>query len=118
MAVTSLWRIKGYIGKVILYAENPDKTISIETILTQSDETDPSEVLKDVLEYAERESATEGKRLVSGVNCDPSNAANEMMQVKRFFGKTGGVTAYHGYQYRVWLQVVHALRCSYCRRNP
>ena len=98
MAVTSLWRIKGYIGKVILYAENPDKTISIETILTQSDETDPSEVLKDVLEYAERESATEGKRLVSGVNCDPSNAANEMMQVKRFFGKTGGVTAYHGYQ--------------------
>ena len=32
MAVTSLWRIKGYIGKVLLYAENPDKTTNPETI--------------------------------------------------------------------------------------
>ena len=32
MAVTSLWRVKGYIGKVLLYAENPDKTTSPETI--------------------------------------------------------------------------------------
>ena len=26
MAVTSLWRVKGYIGKVVLYAMNPEKT--------------------------------------------------------------------------------------------
>ncbi len=26
MAVTSIWSIKGWIGKVIKYAENPDKT--------------------------------------------------------------------------------------------
>ncbi len=26
MAVTSIWSIKGWIGKVINYAENPDKT--------------------------------------------------------------------------------------------
>ena len=32
MAVTSLWRVRGYIGKVLLYAENPDKTSNPETI--------------------------------------------------------------------------------------
>ena len=32
MAVTSLWRVRGYIGKVLLYAENPDKTTNPETI--------------------------------------------------------------------------------------
>lgn len=26
MATTSLWRVRGYIGKVLLYAENPEKT--------------------------------------------------------------------------------------------
>ena len=26
MAVTSLWRVKGYIGKVVMYAMNPEKT--------------------------------------------------------------------------------------------
>ena len=26
MATTSIWRVKGYISKVLLYAQNPDKT--------------------------------------------------------------------------------------------
>ena len=26
MAVTSLWRVKGWLGKVVIYIENPDKT--------------------------------------------------------------------------------------------
>ena len=26
MAVTSLWRVKGYVGKVVMYAMNPEKT--------------------------------------------------------------------------------------------
>ena len=32
MAVTSIWRIKGAIGKVVLYVQNEDKTMSKETI--------------------------------------------------------------------------------------
>ena len=31
MAVTSLWRVKGYVGKVILYAMNEKKTTEKET---------------------------------------------------------------------------------------
>ena len=37
MAVTSLWRVRGYIGKVLLYAENPDKTANPETIPSAAD---------------------------------------------------------------------------------
>ena len=26
MAVTSIWSVKGWLGKLVVYAENPDKT--------------------------------------------------------------------------------------------
>jgi hypothetical protein len=26
MATTSIWAVKGWLGKVVIYAENPDKT--------------------------------------------------------------------------------------------
>jgi hypothetical protein len=26
VAVTSLWRVNGWLGKVVIYVENPDKT--------------------------------------------------------------------------------------------
>ena len=28
MATTSIWRVKGWLGKVVIYAENPEKTAS------------------------------------------------------------------------------------------
>ena len=55
MAVTSLWRVKGYIGKVLLYAENPDKTTNPETIPVG--ETLNRDTLEDVISYAGREEA-------------------------------------------------------------
>lgn len=95
MAVTSIWRIKGVINKVILYATNPQKTEEIEN---KSGELTPENILNVVVDYAERESATEIKKYVSGVNCSVQNSVNEMMNVKKHFGKTGGTVAYHGYQ--------------------
>jgi hypothetical protein len=38
------------------------------------------------------------RRFVSGVNCIPAHAREEMLAVKAHFGKTDGVVAYHGYQ--------------------
>ena len=49
MAVTSLWRVKGYIGKVLLYAENPDKTTNPETIPVA--EKLNRDTLEDVISY-------------------------------------------------------------------
>ena len=50
MAVTSLWRVRGYIGKVLLYAENPDKTANPETIPSAAETN--CEALEDVIAYA------------------------------------------------------------------
>ena len=96
MAVTSLWRVKGYIGKVLLYAENPDKTTNPETIPVA--ENLNRDTLEDVISYAGREEATNQRQLVWGINCTAENARREMMAVKKQFGKEDGTIAYHGYQ--------------------
>ena len=96
MAVTSLWRVKGYIGKVLLYAENPDKTTSPETI--PSPRGANRDTLEDVIAYAGREEATNQRQLVTGINCNAGTARSEMMAVKKRFRKEDGIIAYHGYQ--------------------
>ena len=98
MAVTSLWRVKGHIGKVVLYAMNEEKTTQKEIIRTDSDDTNPETALSDLISYAERDNATALKRFVYGINCDPLRAAQNMMKVKKDFGKLDGTVAYHGYQ--------------------
>ena len=100
MAVTSLWRIKGRIGKVVDYAVNPEKT---ENPAFGEDD------ISAVIGYAMQQEKTEGavvsdegeqilRQFVSGINCCPGTAVSEMMAVKRRFGKEDGTTAYHGYQ--------------------
>ena len=106
MAVTSLWRIKGWLGGVVIYMENPQKTTNPAAVSAES--------LDDVIRYAvnqvkttlpqgkteelEDESLPGKQRLVSGVNCLPDTARFEMMAVKKRFGKEDGTVAYHGYQ--------------------
>lgn len=96
MAVTSLWRVRGYIGKVLLYAENPDKTTNPETIPSAAETN--CEALEDVIAYAGREAATNRRQLVTGVNCTAGTARSEMIAVKKRFRKEDGTIAYHGYQ--------------------
>ena len=96
MATTSIWRVHGYIGKVLLYAKNPDKTTVQESITVPQNADKNS--LEDVISYACREDATQEKRLVSGINCKPETAREEMMKTKLLEKKQDGVMAYHGYQ--------------------
>ena len=98
MAVTSLWRVKGYIGRLILYATNPDKTVEKKIIETGNNDADPEQALSDVLSYVGRNEATEDMEYVYGIDCGVKSAKEDMMSVKCRFSKVGGVTAYHGYQ--------------------
>ena len=59
MAVTSIWSVKGWLGKVVIYVENPDKTTAPEIAklpgyeiegAAQSEEKIQS--LSDVIAYA------------------------------------------------------------------
>ena len=116
MAVTSIWSIKGWIGKVINYAENPDKTKENNERQIAENQLQSTQGLKDVITYAvnaektrlrqsesiEMELVGESEELmeqyVSGVNCAPTTAREEMIAVKKRFGKEGGIVAFHGYQ--------------------
>ena len=55
-------------------------------------------MLGDVIDYIARGNATDGRKLISGINCSPKKARVQMIETKKRFGKTGGVIAYHGYQ--------------------
>lgn len=96
MATTSLWRVKGRIGNVLRYAQNPDKTEEKE--IHEFSPEGEDEALNEVIAYASREDATEVRKYVSGINCSPGSAKSEMLAVKRKFGKLDGTVAYHGYQ--------------------
>ena len=108
MATTSIWAVKGWLGKVVLYIENPDKTDNPK-FYRQEELTDvQTQNLSDVIDYAVRaekttvtpddESAMVVRQFISGINCLPSTARDEMLAVKKRFGKEDGVIAYHGYQ--------------------
>ena len=52
MAVTSIWSIKGWIGKVINYAENSDKTKENNEGQIAESQSRFTQGLEDVLTYA------------------------------------------------------------------
>ena len=89
MATTAIWKVKGSLGRVVDYAANPDKTTFSPEDL---------QGLRDVMDYMTQDYKTEEQRYVSGVNCVPAIARDEMQMVKRQFGKEGGIVAFHGYQ--------------------
>lgn len=106
MATTAIWDVKGWLGKVVIYVENPDKTDNPK-FFEKPDMTDAErQGLSDVLTYAANPAKTEQieesgsvqKSFVDGINCLPSTARNEMLAVKKRFGKDGGIVAFHGYQ--------------------
>ena len=92
---------------MVIYAENPDKTTNPK-FYTQEDMTEQDgQQLSDVIRYAVNPKKTQETgseddaplhRFVSGINCSPATARDEMLAVKKRFGKEDGTVAYHGYQ--------------------
>lgn len=106
MAVTPIWRVNGWLGKVVVYVENPDKTTNPEFYENRDMPERDCQDLDEVISYAVSSHKTQQvneeldnlERFVSGINCNPSTAREEMMAVKKRFGKEDGTIAYHGYQ--------------------
>ena len=106
MATTSIWRVKGWLGKVVIYVEKTENPAFYETSGMSEKQ---AQGLSDVICYAVQQGKTEQiqvddeggevmQQFVSGVNCYPGTARQEMLAVKRRFGKEDGTVAYHGYQ--------------------
>jgi hypothetical protein len=90
MATTAIWDIKGRLDKLVDYAQNPLKTEGYSDGDLQG--------LNDVMDYAIQDRKTERKLYVTGLNCDPSIARDQMIMTKRRFCKEDGIMAYHAYQ--------------------
>ena len=99
MAVTSIWRVKGWLGKVVIYVENPEKTTNPEYYQSDAITDRQCQGLEDVISYAVNSNKTQRvtedadimERYVSGVNCNPSTAREEMLAVKKHFGKSKSI---------------------------
>jgi len=98
MASTSIWAVKGWLGRVVIYAENPAKTENPSYYEQPGATENDLQGLTDVLAYAKQDSKTEQQFFVSGINCPPEMAREQMMATKTKFEKEGGIVAFHGYQ--------------------
>ena len=88
MSTTKIWSIRGDVGHVLRYVQDENKT----------EPGRQPDTLNAVLSYVGRGDKTDAQQFVSGINCTPDVARAEMMAVKRQFGKTDGIVAFHGYQ--------------------
>lgn len=87
MATTKIWPVKNNLGRVVRYAQNPQKTAA-------------SDPMEGVLAYATQTNKTEQMLYVSGVNCGPATAREEMMLTKQAWNRMepGRALAFHGIQ--------------------
>lgn len=95
MATTKIWKVIKRVDHVIDYAEDKDKTKTIE--FTNNYEMIVDD-LSSVIDYARNADKTEKEFFVSGINCEPDSAYEEMQDAKKFYRKEDKILAFHAYQ--------------------
>ncbi len=89
MATTAIWDVTDRLKRVLDYATNPAKTDQARGA---------HDDLQQVLAYTSADAKTEKQLYVSGINCDPRTAYEQMLRTKRQYQKPDGIIAFHGYQ--------------------
>ena len=87
MATTKIWKIDFRLDNVIDYAVNEKKT-----------DTTSYYNLHRVIEYAKASYKTEEQLYVTALNCSEENVFEEMMEIKKVYGKEDGIQGYHAFQ--------------------
>lgn len=88
MAVCQIWKVNN-LKRVINYTTNAKKT--------SKDEAGYKEV-HNVKDYNDLDFDTEEQCFVSGINCSPKTAYDEMMITKSQFNKKDGIQGFHAFQ--------------------
>ena len=96
MAVTSIWYVSNRVDDVVKYVVNPDKTVEKPELSPEA--IAARKAVGDVIYYASNADKTEQMMYVTGINCNPDTAADQFLETKLYWDKTGGRLAYHGYQ--------------------
>lgn len=95
MATTKIWKVIKRMDHVIDYAANKEKTKAIEFNNNYEMLVDD---LRNVIDYARNSDKTEKEYYVSGINCEPDSAYEEMQDTKKFYNKEDKILAFHAYQ--------------------
>lgn len=93
MATTSIWKITRWLPKVVKYTTQEWKT--------ENENYNPEisyKELHNVIEYAKSDYKTEKQFFVTGINCEKDSALEEMMNIKEYYNKTGGILGFHAIQ--------------------
>ena len=93
MAVTKIWAVIKRVDHVVDYATNKEKTK-----IQMSPNGMYARDLKDVIDYARNSDKTEEEYFVTGINCEPQSAYEEMQDTKMYYKKNDKILAFHGYQ--------------------
>lgn len=93
MAVTKIWKVIKRVDHVVEYATNKEKTK-----IQMSPNGMYANDLKDVINYARNSDKTEEEYFVTGINCEPQSAYEEMQDTKMYYNKHDKILAFHGYQ--------------------
>ncbi len=87
MATTGIWKVEKRLDHVIDYVMNPEKTTK-----------ESYQELHQLAEYDNFDYHSEEECYVSGINCLPDTAYNEMMKTKGYWKKKEGILGYHAFQ--------------------
>ena len=92
MATTGIWKIEKRLDHVLDYTMNVEKTFN-----TEYGKPDYQEFHK-LQEYESCDYKTEKECYVSGINCLPETAYEDMMFTKKQYHKEKGILGFHAFQ--------------------
>ena len=91
MATTSIWRVKGWLGKVVVYVENPDKTTNPKFYTDEDMTEQDGQELSDVIRYAVNSRKTQSTGVADETSADylTWNVAAETVSIYLLFQQFG-----------------------------
>ena len=89
MATIGIWKISSNLGQVVDYTTDEEKTKMQEEL---------RDALDELLNYVDDENKNENHLYVTGINCTPKTAIEEMNETKKLWLKEDGILGWHGYQ--------------------
>ena len=69
MATTSIWSVKGWLGKLVIYVENPNKTTNPQYYEKAELTEKQAQTLLDVIDYAADPSKTDSAKYQASIIC-------------------------------------------------
>ena len=89
IATVGIWKVTSNLKSVVNYTTNEEKTKMESEFIDAMDE---------LLNYVDDEKKNEDHLYITGVNCEPKTAIEEMLETKQIWNKEDGILGFHAYQ--------------------